>query len=127
MTMDADVLLFFDKQRAALAMYEAFEQALFERLPDTRMKVQKTQISFYNKHQFCCVSFLRVRKKKELPDPYLVVTFGLEHEVQSPRIAAATEPYPNRWTHHVVLASLLEVDDELMCWVEEAAAFSAVK
>ena len=76
--MDADVLLFFDKQRAALPMYEAFEQALFERLPDTRMKVQKTQISFYNKHQFCCVSFLRVRKKKELPDPYLVVTFGLE-------------------------------------------------
>ena len=62
--MDADVLLFFDKQRAALPMYEAFEQALFERLPDTRMKVQKTQISFYNKHQFCCVSFLRVRKKK---------------------------------------------------------------
>ena len=125
--MDADVLLFFDKQRAALPMYEAFEQALFERLPDTRMKVQKTQISFYNKHQFCCVSFLRVRKKKELPDPYLVVTFGLEHEVQSPRIAAATEPYPNRWTHHVVLASPLEVDDELMGWVEEAAAFSAVK
>lgn len=64
MTMDADVLLFFDKQRAALPMYEAFEQVLFERLPDTRMKVQKTQISFYNKHQFCCVSFLRVRKKK---------------------------------------------------------------
>lgn len=29
MTMDADVLLFFDKQRAALPMYEAFEQALF--------------------------------------------------------------------------------------------------
>lgn len=29
--MDADVLLFFDKQRAALPMYEAFEQALFER------------------------------------------------------------------------------------------------
>ena len=25
--MDADVLLFFDKQRAALPMYEAFEQA----------------------------------------------------------------------------------------------------
>lgn len=125
--MVADVLLCFDKQRAALPMYEAFEQVLFERLPDTRMKVQKTQISFYNKHQFCCVSFLRVRKKKELPDPYLVVTFGLEHEVQSPRIAVATEPYPNRWTHHVVLASPLEVDDELMCWVEEAAAFSAVK
>lgn len=125
--MDADVLLFFDKQRAALPMYEAFEQALFERLPDTRMKVQKTQISFYNKHQFCCVSFLRVHPKKELPQPYLVVTFGLEQALQSPRIAAATEPYLNRWTHHVVLASPLEVDDELMCWVEEAAAFSAVK
>lgn len=125
--MNADVVLFFDQQRDALPIYEAFEEALFARLPDTRMKVQETQISFYNKHQFCCVSFLRVRPKKELSQPYLVVTFGLEQALQSPRIAAATEPYPNRWTHHVVLASLLEVDDELMCWVEEAAAFSAVK
>ena len=125
--MDADVLLFFDKQRAALPMYEAFEQALFERLADTRMKVQKTQISFYNKHQFCCVSFLRVRKKKELPESVSRRHLWPGARVQSPRIAVATEPYPNRWTHHVVVASPLEVDDELMCWVEEAAAFSAVK
>ena len=76
--MDADVLLFFDKQRAALPMYEAFEQALFERLPDTRMKVQKTQISFGNRHMFACVSFARVRRRAELPDPYIVVTFGLD-------------------------------------------------
>lgn len=125
--MNADVVLFFDQQRDALPIYEAFEEALFARLPDTRMKVQKTQISFYNKHQFCCVSFLRVRPKKELPQPYLVVTFGLEQALQSPRIAAATEPYPNRWTHHVVVASPHEIDDELMAWIEAAAAFAAVK
>lgn len=125
--MDADVVLFFDQQRDALPIYEAFEEALFGRLPDTRMKVQKTQISFYNKHQFCCVSFLRVRPKKELPQPYLVVTFALEHQAHSQRIAVATEPYPNRWTHHVVVASLQEIDDELMTWIDEAAAFAAVK
>ena len=92
-----------------------------------RIKAQKSQISFYKRHLFGCVSFLRVKKKKELPDPYLVVTFGLEHPVESPRIAVATEPYPNRWTHHLILSRPEEVDDELMAWLKEAADFSAQK
>lgn len=125
--MDRSVLSFFAKHEGALPIYQAFEKALFAALPDTRMKVQKTQISFYNKHQFACVSFLRVRPKKELPNPYLVVTFGLVHRVDSPRIAAATEPYPERWTHHVILDTPTVVDEKLMSWVEEAAAFAAVK
>ena len=45
----------------------------------------------------------------------------------SPRIAAAVEPYPCRWTHHVLIASPAEIDGELMAWVREAAAFSAGK
>ena len=125
--MDADTLLFFSNHESALPIYEAFEQTVLERLPDTRIKVQKTQISFYNKHQFACVSFLRVRPKKALPNPYLVITFGLEHRCSSPRIAVASEPYPNRWTHHLVASSPEDIDSELMAWIEEAAAFAAVK
>lgn len=125
--MNADTLLFFSGHEAALPIYEAFETALLSRFPDTRIKVQKTQISFYNKHQFACVSFLRVRPKKELPDPYLVITFGLASQLHSPRIAVATEPYPHRWTHHLVAAAPADIDDELMRWIEEATVFSAVK
>lgn len=125
--MEADTLLFFAKHDAALPIYEAFETRLLGEIAGVRVKVQKTQISFYNKHQFACVSFLRVRRKAELPDPYLVVTFGLAHEACSPRIAVATEPYPNRWTHHVILSEPADVDDELMAWIREAADFAAMK
>ena len=71
-----------------------------------------------------CVSFARVRRKKDCPDCYIVVTFGLEHKAESPRIDIATEPYPNRWTHHVLISELEEIDDELMGWIREAAEFS---
>ena len=44
-----------------------------------------------------------------------------------PRIAVATEPYPNRWTHHVVVARPEDVDGELLGWLEAAWTFSEHK
>jgi hypothetical protein len=37
------------------------------------------------------------------------------------------EPYPGRFTHHVLLSGTEEIDDELLGWVKEAAVFSAGK
>lgn len=122
--MDEQVLLFFDKVPDALPLYAELERRILAEYPDTRIKVQKTQISFYNRHLFACVSFAKVRKKADRPDSYIVVTFDLEHRVDSPRIDIATEPYPNRWTHHVLISDLSEIDDELMGWIREAAEFS---
>ena len=92
-----------------------------------RLKVSKSQISFYNRHLFACVSFLRAKRKAELPAHYIVLTLGLDRPLDTPRAAVATEPYPNRWTHHFVLSRKEEIDDELMDWVRQAAAFAAVK
>ena len=119
-----EILQFFDAHPDAFPLYDKFEKRVTEHVPEVRIKVQKTQISFYNRHMFACVSFARVRKKKDCPDSYIVVTFGLDHRAVSPRIDIATEPYPNRWTHHVLISELSEIDDELMAWVEEAASFS---
>ena len=68
-----------------------------------------------------------MRKAKERPDTYIVVTVGTGRRLESPRIDIATEPYPNRWTHHILISGPDEIDDELMGWVKEAAAFSAAK
>lgn len=125
--MTQDTFFFFDKHPDALPLYELFEQKLLSELGSADIKVQKTQISFSNKHNFAFVSFLPVRKAKERPQTYIVITFGLGHRVESPRIDAATEPYPNRWTHHVLISEPEEIDEELMGWVKEAAAFSAAK
>ena len=90
-------------------------------------KVGKSQISFYLGHQFGCASLLAVRKKREMPSPYLTVTFGLSYPLEHSRIAARTEPYPNRWTHHVIVGSLEEIDQQLLGWLMEAAEFAASK
>lgn len=122
--MDEQILQFFDRYPDAIPLYEKFEKCVEDLVPEVRIKVQKTQISFYNRHMFACVSFARVRRKKDCPDCYIVVTFGLEHKAESPRIDIATEPYPNRWTHHALISELEEIDDELMGWIREAAEFS---
>ncbi|HJA34070.1 MAG TPA: hypothetical protein H9794_07350 [Candidatus Mediterraneibacter merdigallinarum] len=122
--MDEQILQFFDRYPDAIPLYEKFEKCVEDLVPEVRIKVQKTQISFYNRHMFACVSFAGVRRKKDCPDCYIVVTFGLEHKAESPRIDIATEPYPNRWTHHVLISELEEIDDELMGWIREAAEFS---
>lgn len=49
------------------------------------------------------------------------------HEKLDLRIDAAVEPYPGRWTHHVLIAGTGEIDDKLMGWIKEAAAFSDQK
>lgn len=125
--MNVDVLRFFDQNPAALSLYETFEKRVLEKVGEAEIKAQKTQISFYHKHMFACVSFAKVRKAKERPETYIVVTFGLSHKVESPRIDVATEPYPGRWTHHVLIASEEEIDEELLGWVKETEAFAVRK
>lgn len=125
--MNENVLYFFDRKPEALPLYEAFEQKVFAAVENVKVKVQKTQITFAGRHNFAFVSFLPVRKAKERPEVYIVVTFGLGYRAESPRIDAAVEPYPGRWTHHVLISEVDEIDDELMGWVREAAAFSEAK
>ena len=102
--MTEDILFFFDKRKDDLPLYETLESRIFREIENVRVKVQKSQISFYNRHLFACVSFAGLRKKKDCPESYIVVTFGLDKRVESPRIEAASEPYPNRWTHHLLIS-----------------------
>ena len=125
--MNGDVLFFFEKHKDMLPVYEALEDRILNEIENVRIKVQKTQITFYNRYLFACVSFMRVRKKKDCPSDYMVVTFGLSHKAEPPRIDIATEPSLNRWTHHALVSSIEEINDELMGWVKEAAEFAAGK
>ena len=114
-------LLFFDSKPDALALYEAFREAVLAKVPDARIEVKKTQISFFDRRMFAAVSFAPVRKAK---DTFLTITFGLAYRKESDRIDAAVEAYPNRWTHHVMIGSVEEVDEELLSWIVEAAEFA---
>ncbi|MBD5149993.1 MAG: hypothetical protein HDT18_06395 [Oscillibacter sp.] len=125
--MGPDVLFFFNKDPAALPLYEAFESRVLAEAGNVTIRVQKTQITYTNPRVFAAVSFLPVRKKAQRPKHYVTVTLGLNRRLDSPRVDAASESYPARWTHHLLISSPEEIDDELMAWVREAAAFSASK
>ena len=116
--MNTDVMLFFSKVPGALPLYERLEGEILSRFPETTVTVQKSLIAFDNGRRF---AFASLRGKR------LVVTFGLGHRVDSPRIAQATEPYPGRWTHHVLVADTSELNDELFQWIALAYDFAARK
>lgn len=124
---DADTLIFFAQHMDILPLYRAFEEILLDSFPVVNKKVQKTQITFSNRHIFACVSFARVKRKAELPMRYMVITLGLPAPLDSERIAVKTEPYPGRWTHHIVVSTPEELDEELLSWIETAYAFADAK
>jgi len=125
--MDASTVFFFDGHLGALPLYERLEEQILAKIPGVRVRTAKTQITFANRYGFAFVSFLPVRKAACRPEIYLTVSFGLGYRKDSPRIDAATEPYPNRWTHHVMVCDAGQIDEELLGWIQEAAAFSAEK
>ena len=125
--MDAEILYFFNKHMDALPLYQRLETLILEQIPDVRIKVSKTQIGFFNKRGFAFVSFNPCRRAKDRPETWMTVTFGLAFRVDDPRIDVATEPYPNRWTHHVTVSRVEDMDGQLLGWIREAAVFSASK
>lgn len=125
--MDGDILFFFGEHMDALPMYERLEEWILSQIPNVRIKAAKTQITFANKRGFAFVSFNPCRRAKERPEVWMTVTFGLGYHRQSPRIDAAVEAYPGRWTHHVMVGSPDEIDEELLGWIREAAEFACTK
>ncbi len=119
--------MFFDKYPDAIPLYLHFEEALCSVFPHMEKRVQKTQITFSNRHVFACVSFAQVKKKAALPDPYIVITLGLPYPLESERVAVKTEPYPGRWTTHIVVGSIDEINAELLIWVKQAYDFADSK
>ena len=126
-TATQDTLFFFDRHQAVYPLYECFQKKLLARLPESRIKVQKSQISYYNRHLYACISFLKVKKKSELPEDYFVLTLGLPAPLESNRVTAKTEPYPGRWTTHFVISSPSDLNEELFDWIENAYRFAQSK
>ena len=122
-----DTLLFFEGHQDTFDLFETFEEYLYNMFPVIRKRVQKTQISYSNRYIFACVSFARVKRKAELPKGFLVLTIGLSAPLNSDRIAQKSEPYPGRWTHHIVISRPEELDEELLGWIWEAYNFADKK
>ena len=122
---DLSVDLFFMKQPELLPLYLEIERAVRDRLGDFEVVVQKSQITWKGPGSFAALWLPRWKR----PDGriYVGLSFFLEFQVESPRIPYSTEPYPNRWTHHLLLTDPAEIDRELLDWLQEAYWFAENK
>lgn len=120
--MTAEVLTFLNAHPGRVAVFEAAE-ARIAALGESQMAVTKSQISWGNPLKFAFLSLPRY----PAPDGALTLTFGLGHRLDHPRIAQAVEPYPNRWTHHVILAAPVDVDDTVAEFLRQSYDFAQAK
>lgn len=124
--MENDLLMFFNKMPQAQPLFDTFVRKLTSVYDGLIIRVQKSQISFANKHSFAFV-WLPTSKIKGRPDVYIIISFGLDHQLLDPRIEEAAEAYPNRWTHHVIIENESEIDEQLMGWIKQAHDFALKK
>ena len=82
--LNSDILFFFDGKPHALELYILLEERICAELPDVTVKVQKSMITFANRYGFAFASHPK-RKAEGYGKDYLIVSFGLEHSMGSPR------------------------------------------
>lgn len=92
--MDNDILFFFGEHMEALPIYERLEEAIMTRIPNVKIKVAKTQITFAKRYGFAFVSFNPCRKAKDRPAVWMTVTFGLGYRKESPESMWRPNPTP---------------------------------
>ena len=92
--------------------------------PDMQHRVQKTQITFFQRHAFAYVSFAKVKRKAKRPQAYIVLTLLLPVPYHSERVAIKIELCPGRWMYHILLSRREEIDEEVMQWIREACGFT---
>lgn len=120
----SDILSFFEGKSLEFSLYQLLEEKILSQFPVERIRVQKTQISFWARHPFAIVS---LRPSSGWPEHCITLTFGLDYRLDSPRIAQSVEPYPNRWTHHVPISTPEQIDTELLWWIGESFQFAQSK
>lgn len=113
------VLKFFHDRTLELDLYRVFAAAVRERLPQAVTRFRRSQITFAGRRGFAAV-WIPPFKVRGRPEHYIVVSFAADRRIDHPRIVSVAEPYPHRWTHHVLVCGPGDVDDRLLDWVEQA-------
>lgn len=120
----SQAIAFFDGKPRAFGLFESLAELLRGEYPATEIQVKKTQISFVDRHIYACASMMRAKRKSELPDEYVVVTFSAPESICSERVAQQVMIRPGRWTVHIVVGDPSELDDELLGWVDVSHALA---
>ena len=115
--INKEVEAFFTGKPETRALFRAVERKI-RAIGPAIITVTKTQISFATRTQFASIW---------MPQHSLVLSFGCGRQIVHDQIVEAVEPYPGRWTHHVIIAEEADLTDVLDTWLQEAYRFSEIR
>lgn len=110
---------FFSGQETSKQIFEAV-RSVVEDIGPFYLQVSKSQIAFRRLKNFACVWMPeQYLKRKAAP---LVLTLSFRFRDPSPRWKEIVQPSPGRFTHHLELYSIDDVDAEVRRWLQHAWA-----
>jgi hypothetical protein len=108
---------FFEGLEISRLLFEAVRRAI-DSIGPTEMRVTKSQVAFRRRRVFAWAwvpgKYLRGKRAP------LVLTIGLRRHDLSARWKQVVEPAPGRFTHHLEVYDIDDVDDEVRLWLREA-------
>ncbi len=117
--MDETIDRLFGNTPRGPDLYRKIESHLLSLGSDVLIRPRKTQIAFAAERSFAWV-WPPVRRMKNRPESYVVLTLGLRRRLEDPRVVEAVEPRPGRWTHHLLVTHPDDLDPIVLDWLEEA-------
>ncbi len=117
-----DIAAFFEGHADALRLHNEVEAVVSE-IGLSHVRVSKSQVGFYRDHPFAA-TWMAGRYVGGAQAP-LILTIYLNRRDDSPRWKEVVEPAPGRFTHHLELRGVSDVDEFVRARLEEAWAQAA--
>jgi hypothetical protein len=114
-----EVTEFFAGRDESARIFEALRTVVDE-LGATELRVTKSQIAF-RRHKAFAWAWVPGMYLRGDQAP-LVLSLSLQRNDSSSRWKEVVEPTPGRFTHHLELTSISDIDDQVRTWLQEAWA-----
>jgi hypothetical protein len=109
---------FFVDSRLGRAVFDRVVE-LLAATPDCSLRVTRSQVAFRRRRAFAWLWM--PGRWLTRPDAEVVLSVSLGRADLSPRFKEVVHPSPAHWMHHLEIAQVTDVDDEVAGWLSEAA------
>jgi hypothetical protein len=108
----------FNDHPLGYQLYQAAAEVI-EGFGDVEQRATKSQVAFRARRGFAFVWRPGQYVHSDVP---AVLTIALPRQVTSPRIKEVVHVSDRVWMHHLELATVDDIDDEVIAWLTEAFA-----
>ena len=116
-----DIRTFFAGYAASFRIFRALKR-LIEQNGKTRITVSKTQIAFGEEYNYAWVWLPQKWITKRSPES-ITLTLLTGKALKHPRVTESVQARPGYWTHHIVIGSAGEIDEDLSALIRTAYLF----